>query len=234
MVSGAEYAFKAISNEGFTALGLCGAACAVVVTQRKVVDKLFDASTVTNLFMLTPIIGAVATGLPADARALVARARGEAAEFRYTFGHAISVDLLARRLANGNQLRTQQAAMRPFGVALTLIGMDRLDDGRVVPQVYKCDPAGFYTSYTGTVSGPKAIDGMGALEKRLDADGSTHFGATLDETVECAISTLATLLGQEFKGMDIEVGVVSEASPRFRTLSVDEIEAHLTRLSERD
>lgn len=31
-----EYAFKAISNEGFTALGLRGKDCAVVISQRKI------------------------------------------------------------------------------------------------------------------------------------------------------------------------------------------------------
>lgn len=31
-----EYAFKAISNEGFTSIGLRGKDCAVVISQRKI------------------------------------------------------------------------------------------------------------------------------------------------------------------------------------------------------
>lgn len=199
----------------------------------------------TRLFAITPLIGAVTTGLPADALALVLRARHEAADFRYEFGHEISVDLLARRLANRNQVNTQEANYRPLGVSITLIGMDlerpvnaERGDSGLVPRVYKCDPAGFYISYAGTSAGPKSSEAMNVLEKKAmqpeTEDALVHFGATLEETIECAIATLGSVVGQEFKSTDIEIGFVSETSPRFQVLSVDEIDAILTRLAEKD
>ena len=85
---------------------------------------MFESSSVTRLFRITRNIGAVATGLIPDARSLIYRARYEASDYAYKHACPIPIDILARRIANLNQLSTQEAGMRPMGVALTLIGID--------------------------------------------------------------------------------------------------------------
>lgn len=55
----------------------------------------------------------------ADAEAQVSRVRKEAADFRYKYGYEIPVEALAKRLANINQVYTQQAGMRPLGVCMS-------------------------------------------------------------------------------------------------------------------
>lgn len=77
-----EYAFKAIKTSGLTSVGVRGADSCVVLTQRKVPDKLHDPDSVTNLYAVTDKIGLVMTGMVADARASVSRLRQEAAEFK--------------------------------------------------------------------------------------------------------------------------------------------------------
>ncbi|KAL6050809.1 Polyamine N-acetyltransferase 1 [Balamuthia mandrillaris] len=49
-----------------------------------------------------------------------------------------------------------------------------------------------------------------------------------------AINALQTVLGEDFKASDIEVGVVSADQPNFRVLSEEEIERQLTDIAERD
>jgi hypothetical protein len=62
-------------------VGVRGSTAVVVVTQKKIVDKLVEASSVTHMFQITPKIGCVMTGMMADCRALVTKAREEAVNF---------------------------------------------------------------------------------------------------------------------------------------------------------
>ncbi|CAI5467648.1 unnamed protein product [Closterium sp. Yama58-4] len=151
---------------------------------------------------ITKGIGMLATGLTADARSLVLRARHEAAEFRFKLGYDVPVDYLARRLADMAQVYTQQAYMRPLGVATMLIGID----DEFGPMLYKCDPAGYYVGYKATGAGAKEQEAINFLEKKLK-DGK-HQNLTSDEAVQLAISALQGVLSEDMKANEIEVGLV--------------------------
>ncbi|RKP17975.1 N-terminal nucleophile aminohydrolase [Rozella allomycis CSF55] len=214
-----EYAFKAINNSGLSSLGLRGKNGCVVITQLKIQDKLIDPSSVSHIFQITPRIGCVMTGLTPDAKAQVIKARQEAAEFRYKMGYEIPCDLLAKRIANINQVYTQQAAMRPLGVSMILIGID----DELGPQVFKCDPAGYYVGYKATSAGNKHQEMVNHLEKQYKKSEPE----SIEETVELAITTLSNVLSINFKPSDIEIGVVTNDDPVFRKLNEQEIEHYL-------
>jgi len=71
---------------------------------------------------------------------------------------------------------------------------------------------------------------VNALEKKFKKDTSLSY----EETVQLAITTLQNVLSADFKPTDIEVGVVSKAHPTFKTLTEQEIEHYLTKISEKD
>ncbi|EMG46214.1 SCL1 Proteasome subunit alpha type-1 [Candida maltosa Xu316] len=224
-----EYAFKAINSSNITSLGITGKDSAVIISQKKIPDKLLDAKTVSYIFKITSSIGMVATGSIADARAQAMRARSEATEFRYKYGYDIPVESLSRRMANISQLYTQRAYMRPLGVALTFIQVDFEDEGRG-PQVFKCDPAGYFTGVKAVATGPKQQEATTYLEKKFKKIDAVN--GDWKETVEFSIIALSTVVGTEFRKNDIEIGVATEGN--FRILTPEEIDERLIAIAEQD
>ncbi len=133
-------------------------------------------------------------------------------------------------------LNDLKAYMRPLGVATTLISVD----SEYGPQLYKCDPAGYYVGYKATASGPKTQEALNFLEKKLKnkdcAEGDWR------DVVELAISTLSTVLSVDFKKGELEIGIVG--GPRtdatdgtdtaFRALTEDEIDERLQSIADKD
>lgn len=224
------------------------------------------------------LVKLVLTSFAADARAQVMRARSEAAEFRYKFGYNITPDLLAKRLANINQVYTQRAAMRPLGISMIIVGLD--SDSERGPQIFKIDPAGYYVGFRATAAGAKQTEAINFLEKQFKKTSSSIPGVsdsalaagdepsatyslpdeatseaelisrslTVEQVQELAITTLSTVLSQDLKSSEIEMGIIggplaldstnqseeAKAQRRFRVLSDDEINVILDRLAERD
>lgn len=79
-----EYAFKAINSTGTTSVAVRGKDTAACATLKKVEDKLIDAAGVTSLYAITENVGCVMTGMVADAKSQVQRARYE----DVSFGHS--------------------------------------------------------------------------------------------------------------------------------------------------
>lgn len=89
-----EYAFKAINQGGLTAVGVRGDTASAIVIQKKVPDKLIDASTMSRMWHIGASNGCVVVGLSADSRSYVQRARAEALNWSYKNGTLFSVCIL--------------------------------------------------------------------------------------------------------------------------------------------
>jgi 20S proteasome subunit alpha 1 len=109
-----------VKTSGLTSIGVRGDDCVVFITQKRVADKLVDASSVTHLFKLTQSIGCVMTGMLPDAKATVSKTRQAAAAFEFDNGYPIPAHYLARKVADEAQIYTQAAYKRSSAAVMIL------------------------------------------------------------------------------------------------------------------
>lgn len=221
-----EYAIKcAQTTSGLTSVAVRGADSCVLVTQKKVPDRLVDATSVTNMYKLTDYMAVLMTGLPADCQTQATRLRYEAAEFKLQYGYAMPVALLAKRVGDICQVYTQKASLR----ALASICIVAAVDNEQGPQVFKVDPAGHYFPYFATAAGAKESEAANFLEKNVSQMNSYD----TNSTVRCAIAALQSTLSADFKATEVEALLIS-GEFRCHVLTEEEIDGHLNILAETD
>lgn len=161
----------------------------------------------------------------ADSKSQIERLRYEANEFRFNHGYPIPTHVLAQKMADICQVYTQEASNRALCCTMLIAGVD--DEKGA--QTFKVDPSGHILPYRAVATGKSEAEAMNYLEKRHEQLLS---GLGESATIELAISTMMYVLATDFKGSEIEVGVVS-AGKKFRMLSQDDIEDRLNAISER-
>jgi len=221
-----QYAHSGVNSCGFTTVALRGDDSVVCVTQKKLPDKLMDKDFTTHLYNITPNIGCVMTGMAADSRALVFRAREIASKFKDKNGYEIPVHYLSLKVANIGQVYTQHAYMRPFCVNAIFMSIDD-EKG---PSLFQIDPAGYYAGYKGCAAGTKENEATNALEKIVKKKMALPEAETIQQAVLC----LQTVMGMDFKESDIEVGLVSKNRKGYVRLTEEEIRNHLDAIAEKD
>lgn len=129
--------------------------------------------------------------------------------------------VLAKRIADLNQVHSQKASQRALACNIIVIGAEE-EKGS---QVLKIDPAGSFMPYKAVSMGKNEQEAMNFLEKRVEDLGGLDEAAT----IEMAISAMQHVLQTDFKCSEIEIGVIT-VGKRFRVLDEKEIEFHLQNL----
>ncbi len=209
-----EYAREAVKR-GTTAVGIRGKDSVVLLVDKRVSSKLVVPRSIEKIFAIDQHIGCATSGLVADARALVDRARVESQMNRVTYDEMIAVETLVKKICDHKQSYTQFGGGRPFGTALLLAGVD--DSG---PHLYETDPSGALIEYRASAVGSGRQKAMEALEE------SYKESLTINAATKMGLESLHAATDGNLNAEALEIAVITtdDGLGRFRKLGSDEVQ----------
>lgn len=215
-----EYAREAVKR-GATAIGIKCKDGVILIADRRVGSKLLEADTIEKVYKIDEHICAATSGLVADARVLIDRARIEAQINRLTYDESITVKELAKRICDFKQQYTQYGGVRPFGVSLLIAGVDD------VPKLYETDPSGALLEYKATAIGMGRNAVVEYFEKEYKSDLS------FEEALILGLVAMGKAIESELSAENIEVGYVKIEDKKFREMSVEELAPHVEKANKK-
>jgi proteasome alpha subunit len=207
-----EYARESVKR-GTTTAGLKFREGVVLVCDKRISSRLIIPESIEKMFKIDD----ATSGLVADARQLVARARVEAQVNRITYAASIPVDVLVKRICDFKQSFTQYGGSRPFGTALLIGGVDA--NGI---HLYETDPSGAYQSYHAGAIG----SGRNSVVEHFESHWKS--GLTQNAAMKLGLEALRNANGTELNREAVEVTVIDGEG--YRVLDRDDVNKQIDRL----
>jgi len=216
-----EYAREAVKR-GTTSVGIKASDGVVLLVDKRIASRLLEPQSTEKIFQIDDHIGAVTSGLVADARALVDRARVDAQINRVVYNEPIGVEVLAKKICDHKQTFTQYGGVRPYGTALLIGGVD--DEG---PHLFETDPSGalLMIKATGIGSGRNAV--MEVLEEKYDEN------ANIEKTIDLGLEALYKATEGKLTVSTVEIAVVNAKDYKFRKIEPKKVEIYVKGILER-
>jgi len=216
-----EYAREAVKR-GTTSLGVKSKDGIVLVVDKRTTSKLVESKSIEKIFQIDNHIGAATSGLVADARALIERARIESQINRITYNEPIRVESLAKKICDMKQLYTQNGGVRPFGSALIIGGVTENDC-----KLFETDPSGALIEYKATAIGSGRQASMEVFEEFYKEDLS------LDEAIDLALDAVFEATEGKTTTESIEIAVIEKNTKEYRRISDEEVSKYVESLLNR-
>mmetsp|Transcript_1099 Transcript_1099/g.1419 ORF Transcript_1099/g.1419 Transcript_1099/m.1419 type:complete len:246 (-) Transcript_1099:93-830(-) len=202
-----EYALQAIKL-GSTAIGVRTNEGVVLAVEKRLASPLVEADSVEKVMEIDTHLGAAMSGLVADARTLIDKARVEAQNHVFTFNEPMRVASVAQSISDVaiGFGKGDDVPSRPFGVALLLAGVD--ENG---PQLYNTDPTGTFSKWDARAIGSGSEGASNALQEEYNSNMS------LDEGLTLALKVLKQVMEEKVDVTNVEVATVT-ASDGYKLL----------------
>ena len=210
-----EYAREAVKR-GTTSIGIKCSEGIVLAVDKRTTSNLVEATSIEKIFKIDEHIGAATSGLVADARALVERARVEAQINKITYSEPIRVDSLSKKLCDMLQMYTQNGGVRPFGSALIIGGVY---DGSC--KLFETDPSGALIEYKATAIGSGRSAAMDIFEDQYKDD------MNLNDAIKLELTEINEATEHETTANNVEIAVIKCDEEVYTKLSQEEVQTFI-------
>ncbi|ADT83137.1 MULTISPECIES: archaeal proteasome endopeptidase complex subunit alpha [Thermococcus] len=204
-----QYAREAVKR-GATAVGVKCKEGVVLAVEKRVTSRLIEPESYEKIFQIDDHIAAASSGIIADARVLVDRARLEAQIYRLTYGEPVPLTVLVKKICDLKQMHTQYGGVRPFGAALLMAGVNEK------PELFETDPSGAYFEWKAVAIGSGRNTAMAIFEEKYRDD------MTLEDAIKLAVLALAKTM-EEPSPENIEVAVITVKEKKFKKISKEKV-----------
>lgn len=215
-----EYAIEAIKL-GSTAIGMQTKEGVVLAVEKRVQSQLMVPTVTDKIVEIDTHVGCASSGLMADSRTMVDRARVSALNHWFLYDEKMSVESITQAVSNlaiqfGDSDSDGQAMSRPFGVALLIAGFD----AKLGYQLFHMDPSGTYVQCDA-----KAI-GSGCEAAQQSLEEAYHKEIKLQDGVKVLLNILHQVMEDKVSSSNIEVATVTKEG--FHMYTKAELESLLT------
>lgn len=198
-----EYAIEAIKL-GSTAIGIQTSEGVILAVEKRITSPLMEPTSIEKIVEIDTHIACAFSGLTADSKTLIDRARVESQNHWFTYDEKMQVESVAQAVSNlaiqfGDSDDDAGVMSRPFGVAMLFAGID--ENGT---QLYHMDPSGTYLQFDA-----KAI-GSGSEGAQQSLQEAYHKSMTLKEATKSAFTILKQVMEEKLNETNVEAARVTK------------------------
>ncbi|XP_032898855.1 proteasome subunit alpha type-5 [Amblyraja radiata] len=217
-----EYAIEAIKL-GSTAIGIQTSEGVVLAVEKRITSSLMEPNSIEKIVEIDTHIGCAMSGLIADAKTLIDKARVETQNHWFTYNENMTVESVTQAVSNlalqfGEEDADPGAMSRPFGVALLFGGIDEKG-----PQMYHMDPSGTFVQCVARAIGSASEGAQSALQEVY------HKSMTLDDAKKEALTILKQVMEEKLSATNIELATI-EPLKVFHMYTKEELEEEIKKI----
>jgi len=205
-----EYAIETVKR-GSVALGI-KTKHGIIFAADERPRKLQIVNEPQKLFKVDQHIGIAAAGYIPDARNQVDDARFFSQSSKIVYDESVSVETVAKHIADQCQHYTQYAGARPIGVSLIIGGIDENENS-----LFLTDPSGTYIPYNAVAIGADSDLVTEFLRKHY------KYEMTLEESKMLAISSIK-MISVDVKGYEhIKISQIKSDTKQFEIIDKEQV-----------